>query len=162
VREVLSVQPVHPSEQLALRRLVRVLEPADQFPERLEDLAGAVHEVIEKRTSLHETHRGMGAKVHWSGSWMRPYHFGDPAAEYRAVREGVSLMDVGTLGKFLMAGEHARDLADRVFVMSSRPGRILVERKIDIPRPRDLDVAFTQGFQDIVHELRSHIVKGRQ
>jgi NitT/TauT family transport system ATP-binding protein len=53
-------------------------------------------------------------------------------------------------------------LADRVFVMSSRPGRILVERKIDIPRPRDLDVAFTQGFQDIVHELRSHIVKARQ
>jgi sarcosine oxidase subunit alpha len=57
----------------------------------------------------------MGAKLHWSGSWMRPYHYGDPAAEYRAVREGVSLMDVGTLGKFLMAGEHARDLADRVF-----------------------------------------------
>jgi len=53
-------------------------------------------------------------------------------------------------------------LADRVFVMSSRPGRILVERKIDIPRLRDLDVTFTPGFQDIVHELRSHIVKARQ
>jgi len=53
-------------------------------------------------------------------------------------------------------------LADRVFVMSSRPGRIVVERKIDIPRPRDLDVTFTQHFQDIVHELRSHIVKARQ
>src|SRR5688572_6722842 len=53
-------------------------------------------------------------------------------------------------------------LADRVFVMSARPGRILVERKIDIPRPRDLDVAFTQGFQDIVHELRSHIVRVRK
>jgi NitT/TauT family transport system ATP-binding protein len=53
-------------------------------------------------------------------------------------------------------------LADRVFVMSARPGRILVERKIDIPRPRELDVAFTQQFQDIVHELRSHIVRARQ
>ena len=53
-------------------------------------------------------------------------------------------------------------LADRVFVMSARPGRILVERKIDIPRPRDLDVTFTQEFQDIVHELRSHIVRARQ
>src|SRR6187551_3085983 len=52
-------------------------------------------------------------------------------------------------------------LADRVFVMSARPGRILVERKIEIPRPRDLDVTFTQPFQDIVHELRSHIVKAR-
>jgi NitT/TauT family transport system ATP-binding protein len=53
-------------------------------------------------------------------------------------------------------------LADRVFVMSARPGRILVERKIDLPRPRDLDVTFTTEFQDIVHDLRSHIVQARQ
>ena len=53
-------------------------------------------------------------------------------------------------------------LADRVFVMSARPGRVLVERKIEFPRPRDLDITFTQGFQDIVHELRSHIVRARQ
>jgi NitT/TauT family transport system ATP-binding protein len=53
-------------------------------------------------------------------------------------------------------------LADRVFVMSARPGRVVVERKIDIPRPRDLEVTFTQGFQDIVHELRSHIVRTKQ
>ena len=38
----------------------------------------------------------------------------------------------------------------------------IVEKKIDIPRTRDLDVTFTQGFQDIVHELRSHIVRARQ
>jgi NitT/TauT family transport system ATP-binding protein len=53
-------------------------------------------------------------------------------------------------------------LADRVFVMSARPGRVVVEKKIDFPRPRDLDVTFTQAFQDIVHELRSHIVRARQ
>jgi NitT/TauT family transport system ATP-binding protein len=53
-------------------------------------------------------------------------------------------------------------LADRVFVMSARPGRIIVEKQIEIPRPRDLEVTFTQGFQDIVHELRGHIVRARQ
>jgi NitT/TauT family transport system ATP-binding protein len=53
-------------------------------------------------------------------------------------------------------------LADRVFVMSARPGRILEERKIDLPRPRDLDVTFTKEFQDIVHDLRAHTVKARQ
>ena len=53
-------------------------------------------------------------------------------------------------------------LADRVFVMSARPGRIVEERKIDIPRPRDLEVTFTREFQDIVHDLREHIVKARQ
>jgi NitT/TauT family transport system ATP-binding protein len=46
--------------------------------------------------------------------------------------------------------------------MSSRPGRVLIERKIEIPRPRDLEVTFIPGFQDIVHEMRSHIVKARQ
>jgi NitT/TauT family transport system ATP-binding protein len=53
-------------------------------------------------------------------------------------------------------------LADRVFVMSARPGRVVVARKIELPRPRDLDVTFTQEFSDIVHELRAHIVKARQ
>jgi NitT/TauT family transport system ATP-binding protein len=53
-------------------------------------------------------------------------------------------------------------LADRIFVMSARPGRILVERKIELPRPRDLEVTFSKEFQDIVHELRSHIVRARQ
>jgi NitT/TauT family transport system ATP-binding protein len=53
-------------------------------------------------------------------------------------------------------------LADRVFVMSARPGRVLAERRIDIARPRDLEVTFTPAFQDIVHELREHIVRARQ
>jgi NitT/TauT family transport system ATP-binding protein len=53
-------------------------------------------------------------------------------------------------------------LADRVFVMSARPGRVVAEKRIELPRPRDLEVTFTQRFQDIVHELRAHIVKARQ
>ena len=53
-------------------------------------------------------------------------------------------------------------LADRIFVMSARPGRILAERVVDIPRPRDLEVTFTPQFTGIVHELREHIVKARQ
>jgi NitT/TauT family transport system ATP-binding protein len=53
-------------------------------------------------------------------------------------------------------------LSDRVFVMSSRPGRIIAERKIDFARPRDLEVTFTAEFQAIVHELREHIVRARQ
>jgi len=53
-------------------------------------------------------------------------------------------------------------LADRIFVMSARPGRVLVDRSIGFPRPRDLEVTFTKEFQDIVYELRSHIVRARQ
>ena len=48
-------------------------------------------------------------------------------------------------------------LADTVYVMSSRPGRIMLRREIDIERPRDLEVIYTQHFQDLVQELRSLI-----
>lgn len=84
-------------------------------PVRLEELAGGVDEVIEKRTSLHDVHLAAGARLDWSGSWKRPYGYGDVAEEYRAVRERASVMDVGTLGKFLVAGPDAAALVDRVF-----------------------------------------------
>ncbi len=48
-------------------------------------------------------------------------------------------------------------LADTVYVMSKSPGRFVVKRKIDLPRPRDLEVTYTPKFGEIVHELRSHI-----
>ena len=48
-------------------------------------------------------------------------------------------------------------LADTVYVMSRRPGRILERRPIDLPRPRDLDVTYTEAFSRIVHELRDRI-----
>ena len=34
-------------------------------------------------------------------------------------------------------------LADRIFCMSARPGRIIAERAVDLPRPRDLEVTYT-------------------
>ena len=48
-------------------------------------------------------------------------------------------------------------LADTVYVMSNRPGKIVKAQPIDLPRPRDLELTYTQPFQDLVHELRRHI-----
>ena len=48
-------------------------------------------------------------------------------------------------------------LADTVYVMSKGPGRLLHQRRIDLPRPRDLEVTYSAEFTDIVHELRGHI-----
>jgi NitT/TauT family transport system ATP-binding protein len=50
-------------------------------------------------------------------------------------------------------------LADTVYVMSSRPGRIVKRREVTLPRPRELEVTYTQAFQDIVHDLRALIGK---
>jgi NitT/TauT family transport system ATP-binding protein len=48
-------------------------------------------------------------------------------------------------------------LADTVYVMSKSPGRFVVRREIELPRPRDLEVTYTPAFTDIVHDLRGHI-----
>jgi len=48
-------------------------------------------------------------------------------------------------------------LADTVYVMSKSPGRFVVRREIDLPRPRDLEITYTSAFTDIVHELRGYI-----
>jgi NitT/TauT family transport system ATP-binding protein len=52
-------------------------------------------------------------------------------------------------------------LADTVYVMSKRPGRIVARRQIDLPRPRDLEITYTERFTELVHELRARIGKVR-
>ncbi|HEY8564524.1 MAG TPA: ABC transporter ATP-binding protein [Beijerinckiaceae bacterium] len=52
-------------------------------------------------------------------------------------------------------------LADRIFCMSARPGRIIAERAVDLPRPRDLEITYTPAFSDIVHDLRARIAEAR-
>ncbi|WP_454720011.1 MULTISPECIES: ABC transporter ATP-binding protein [Cupriavidus] len=53
-------------------------------------------------------------------------------------------------------------LADTVYVMSRRPGRILTRKEIGLPRPRDLDLTYTEPFADLVHALREKIGHVRQ
>jgi NitT/TauT family transport system ATP-binding protein len=53
-------------------------------------------------------------------------------------------------------------LADNVHIMSARPGRIVMTKGIDLPRPRDLEIGFEPRFVDIVHELRAKIAEVRK
>jgi NitT/TauT family transport system ATP-binding protein len=52
-------------------------------------------------------------------------------------------------------------LADTVYVMSKRPGRVIHQRHIDLPRPRTLAGSFEPRFVDVVHELRNKISEAR-
>lgn len=52
-------------------------------------------------------------------------------------------------------------LADRVLVMSARPGRIIAERPVDLPRPRALEMTYEPYSVALVHELREHISAAR-
>ena len=45
-------------------------------------------------------------------------------------------------------------LADQVFVMTPRPGRIAAQIKIDLPTPRNIDMTTTPEFNDYVQQVR--------
>ncbi|WP_454289369.1 ABC transporter ATP-binding protein [Rhizobium arsenicireducens] len=52
-------------------------------------------------------------------------------------------------------------LADKIFVMSSRPGRVLAEHKVPFARPRDLEIMYETPFNDMVHALHGEIGNAR-
>jgi NitT/TauT family transport system ATP-binding protein len=48
-------------------------------------------------------------------------------------------------------------LADRVLVLSPRPGRLRLDLKVDLQRPREEEVRYTSYFGEMAHQLRSAI-----
>jgi sarcosine oxidase subunit alpha len=60
------------------------------------------------------------------GGWWRPWHYGDVVGEYWAVREGVSIGDVSTLGKVVVSGPDVVEALERIYpchVADIKPGR---------------------------------------
>jgi glycine cleavage system aminomethyltransferase T len=79
-----------------------------------------------KRTPLHDEHIALGAQMDRFGGWWRPWHYGDHAAEYWAVREAVSLGDVSTLGKLIVSGPDSVEFLERIYpttIADIKPGR---------------------------------------
>jgi sarcosine oxidase subunit alpha len=79
-----------------------------------------------RRTPLHDEHLALGARMDRFGGWWRPWHYGDTLAEYRAVREAVSIGDVSTLGKLVVSGPDVVEALERIYpchVADIKPGR---------------------------------------
>ena len=56
------------------------------------------------RLALHAIHQGLGAVFDDRCGWELPFHYGDPAAEHRAVREAAGLIDRSLVGKVEVTG----------------------------------------------------------
>jgi NitT/TauT family transport system ATP-binding protein len=52
-------------------------------------------------------------------------------------------------------------LADTIYVMSARPGRILVRHEVGLARPRTLARTYEPAFVDALAKLRGHISDAR-
>ncbi|WP_198807357.1 ABC transporter ATP-binding protein [Leptolyngbya sp. BL0902] len=51
-------------------------------------------------------------------------------------------------------------LSDTIYVLGSRPSTIVYQVSVDLPRPRTLDLCFTDHFHEMYTELRRHIQRG--
>jgi NitT/TauT family transport system ATP-binding protein len=48
-------------------------------------------------------------------------------------------------------------LSDTIYVMGPRPSEIIFSLKVDLPRPRPLEICLTDEFHRLVSEVRQHI-----
>ncbi|HZF15428.1 MAG TPA: glycine cleavage T C-terminal barrel domain-containing protein [Steroidobacteraceae bacterium] len=107
---------------LALESLAPTTARPMFHPVPLSHLAGRGF-TPERRTPMDGEHERLGAVWMPAGNWRRPEYYRRPdrsreeciAAEVKAVREGVALIDVGTLGKIEAHGAAAGPFLDRVY-----------------------------------------------
>jgi NitT/TauT family transport system ATP-binding protein len=45
-------------------------------------------------------------------------------------------------------------LADRVLVLSNRPGRLCLDLTVNLPRPREEDIRYTPAFSNLARQVR--------
>jgi sarcosine oxidase subunit alpha len=78
----------------------------------------------ERRTPIHHRHAAAGAVWMPAGAWQRPEYYAVAGqsrsdcikGEVLAVRNGVGLIDVGTLGKLEIRGPQAAEFLERVYI----------------------------------------------
>ncbi|NMH90987.1 FAD-dependent oxidoreductase [Pseudonocardia bannensis] len=84
-------------------------------PVTLGALAGRSFEPI-RHSPMQPWHERHGATPLVAGQWIRPEHYGDPAAEVRTVRSGVGIIDVTPIGKLDLRGPDVAKLLNLLYV----------------------------------------------
>jgi NitT/TauT family transport system ATP-binding protein len=98
------------------------------------------------------------ALIHDPALLLMDEPFGALDALTREVMQALLLKLWAETGKTVLFVTHSIDeavlLSDRVLVMSARPGRIMAEIEIDVPRPRDQAARTLPQFQAYAQDLR--------
>jgi sarcosine oxidase, subunit alpha len=84
-------------------------------PVTLGALAGRPLEPV-RYSSMQPWHEAHGARPLIAGAWIRPDHYGDPAAEVRNVRSKIGIIDVTPIGKLDLRGPDVPKLLNLVYV----------------------------------------------
>ncbi len=83
-------------------------------PITLGALAGRIFEPV-RVSSIQPWHEANGVTTILAGAWVRPDHYGDPAAEVRNTRENVGIIDVSPLGKLDLQGRDVPKLLNHLY-----------------------------------------------
>ena len=90
-------------------------------PEKFAHMAGRAFEPV-RLTAMHARHVELGAQMMPAGLWLRPAYYGAKAksaeavaAEVKAVRDAVGMVDVSTLGGLDIRGPDAAAFVDRMY-----------------------------------------------
>ena len=67
-----------------------------------------------KNTALTHIHESLGAKMVPFAGYLMPVQYEGINAEHETVRSGVGVFDVSHMGEFLIEGEHALELIQRI------------------------------------------------
>jgi sarcosine oxidase subunit alpha len=84
-------------------------------PITLGALAGRPHKNV-RLSPMQTWHERRGAHPLIAGEWIRPDHYGDPAAEVRNARTAVGVIDVTPLGKLDLRGPDVPQLLNAMYV----------------------------------------------
>jgi sarcosine oxidase, subunit alpha len=84
-------------------------------PVTLGALAGQALEPV-RYSPMQPWHEAHGAVPLVAGAWIRPDHYGDPAAEARNVRERAGIIDVTPIGKLDLRGPDVARLLNLLYV----------------------------------------------
>ena len=118
-----------------------------------------------KRSPLHDRLAALGAQfrdvsgwegVDWYGpeqgtlTWRKPEWFGQWAAEHRAAREGVILMDMSFMAKFLVQGRDAGKALDALSTahVDGDAGRVTYTQWLDVHGKLQADLTVTTLADD--------------
>ncbi|HXX72282.1 MAG TPA: aminomethyltransferase family protein, partial [Candidatus Acidoferrales bacterium] len=99
---------------LKLRELQRTTSRPPYQPVTMGLLNGPIHRPV-RLTALHHKHLALNAALMDMGEWKRPKDYGSVEQEYRTIREGVGIIDIGTLGRFIVEGPDSGRFLDFVY-----------------------------------------------